>query len=28
LPRTALGKIQHFMLKQLDARTLAQGDAL
>jgi fatty-acyl-CoA synthase len=28
LPRTALGKIQHFMLKQRDARMLAQGDAL
>jgi fatty-acyl-CoA synthase len=26
LPRTALGKVQHFMLKQLDARRLAQGD--
>ena len=26
LPRTALGKVQHFMLKQLDARTLAGGD--
>jgi len=28
LPRTALGKVQHFMLKQLDARVRAQGDAL
>jgi fatty-acyl-CoA synthase len=27
LPRTALGKIQHFMLKQIDARTMMQGDA-
>ena len=27
LPRTALGKVQHFMLKQLDARAHAQGDA-
>jgi fatty-acyl-CoA synthase len=26
LPRTALGKVQHFMLKQLDARTLVGGD--
>jgi fatty-acyl-CoA synthase len=26
LPRTALGKVQHFMLKQLDARTPAGGD--
>ena len=26
LPRTALGKVQHFMLKQLDARTLVVGD--
>lgn len=25
LPRTALGKVQHFMLKQLDARTPADG---
>jgi fatty-acyl-CoA synthase len=25
LPRTALGKVQHFMLKQLDARMLAGG---
>ena len=28
LPRTALGKVQHFMLKQLDAQALAQGEAL
>jgi fatty-acyl-CoA synthase len=28
LPRTALGKVQHFMLKQLDARAMAPGDAL
>jgi fatty-acyl-CoA synthase len=27
LPRTALGKVQHFMLKQLDAQTRAEGDA-
>ena len=27
LPRTALGKVQHFMLKQLDVQTRAQGDA-
>ena len=27
LPRTALGKVQHFMLKQLDAQTRLQGDA-
>jgi fatty-acyl-CoA synthase len=26
LPRTALGKVQHFMLKQLDGRTLVGGD--
>jgi fatty-acyl-CoA synthase len=26
LPRTALGKVQHFMLKQLDARTPARGE--
>jgi fatty-acyl-CoA synthase len=26
LPKTALGKVQHFMLKQLDARTAAAGD--
>jgi fatty-acyl-CoA synthase len=25
LPRTALGKVQHFMLKQLDAQMLAGG---
>ncbi|WP_456640551.1 class I adenylate-forming enzyme family protein [Bradyrhizobium sp. USDA 10063] len=25
LPRTALGKIQHFMLKELDARSIQQG---
>ena len=25
LPRTALGKVQHFMLKQLDAQTLVGG---
>ena len=28
LPRTALGKVQHFMLKQLDAGLLVQGDAI
>jgi fatty-acyl-CoA synthase len=28
LPRTALGKVQHFMLKQLDARSPAHGDVL
>jgi fatty-acyl-CoA synthase len=28
LPRTALGKVQHFMLKQLDARSLSHGDVL
>ena len=28
LPRTALGKVQHFMLKRLDAQTTAQGDAV
>jgi fatty-acyl-CoA synthase len=28
LPRTALGKVQHYMLRQLDARSRAQGDAL
>ncbi|MFL6789802.1 MAG: class I adenylate-forming enzyme family protein [Bradyrhizobium sp.] len=28
LPRTALGKVQHFMLKQLDAKAMAPGDAL
>jgi fatty-acyl-CoA synthase len=27
LPRTALGKVQHFMLKQLDARTVREGEA-
>jgi fatty-acyl-CoA synthase len=27
LPRTALGKVQHFMLKQLDARMAREGDA-
>jgi fatty-acyl-CoA synthase len=27
LPRTALGKVQHFMLKHLDECTLAQGEA-
>jgi fatty-acyl-CoA synthase len=27
LPRTALGKVQHFMLKQIDARASLQGDA-
>jgi fatty-acyl-CoA synthase len=27
LPRTALGKVQHFMLKQLDAATSGQGGA-
>jgi fatty-acyl-CoA synthase len=27
LPRTALGKVQHFMLKQLDVRSRMQGDA-
>jgi len=26
LPRTALGKVQHFMLKQIDARTTFRGD--
>jgi fatty-acyl-CoA synthase len=26
LPRTALGKVQHFILKQLDARAPAQGE--
>jgi fatty-acyl-CoA synthase len=26
LPRTALGKVQHFMLKQIDARTPERGD--
>jgi fatty-acyl-CoA synthase len=28
LPRTALGKVQHFMLKQLDKRASAQGETL
>jgi fatty-acyl-CoA synthase len=28
LPRTALGKVQHFMLKQLDARARAHGEVL
>jgi fatty-acyl-CoA synthase len=27
LPRTALGKVQHFMLRQIDARTIMRGDA-
>ncbi|MBP0113340.1 class I adenylate-forming enzyme family protein [Bradyrhizobium vignae] len=27
LPRTALGKVQHFVLKQLDAQSRAQGEA-
>ena len=27
LPRTALGKVQHFLLKQFDARSRAQGEA-
>jgi len=27
LPRTALGKVQHFMLRQLDEPTRAQGEA-
>jgi fatty-acyl-CoA synthase len=27
LPRTALGKVQHFMLKQLDAQALVRGEA-
>jgi fatty-acyl-CoA synthase len=26
LPRTALGKVQHFMLKQIDAQTSVRGD--
>ena len=26
LPRTALGKVQHFMLKQIDAQTPVRGD--
>jgi fatty-acyl-CoA synthase len=28
LPRTVLGKVQHFMLRQLDERAPVQGDAL
>jgi fatty-acyl-CoA synthase len=28
LPRTALGKVQHFMLRQMDAPATAQGEAL
>jgi fatty-acyl-CoA synthase len=27
LPRTALGKVQHFLLKQIDVETSTQGDA-
>ncbi|KYG98469.1 long-chain-fatty-acid--CoA ligase [Bradyrhizobium sp. DOA1] len=27
MPRTALGKVQHFLLKQLDAQSRAQGEA-
>jgi hypothetical protein len=27
LPRTALGKVQHFMLRQLDEPAPAPGDA-
>jgi fatty-acyl-CoA synthase len=27
LPRTALGKVQHFLLKQLDAQSRARGEA-
>jgi fatty-acyl-CoA synthase len=27
LPRTALGKVQHFMLKQLEVSASSQGDA-
>jgi len=27
LPRTALGKVQHFMLRQLDGPAPAQGEA-
>jgi fatty-acyl-CoA synthase len=27
MPRTALGKIQHFLLKQLDLQSRAQGEA-
>jgi fatty-acyl-CoA synthase len=26
LPRTALGKVQHFLLRQLDAQSRAQGE--
>jgi fatty-acyl-CoA synthase len=26
LPRTALGKVQHFLLRELDAQSPAQGD--
>jgi len=28
LPRTALGKVQHFMLRQLDRPETSQGDAI
>jgi fatty-acyl-CoA synthase len=28
LPRTALGKVQHFMLRQLEAPESSQGDAI
>jgi fatty-acyl-CoA synthase len=28
LPRTALGKVQHFMLRRLDAAEASQGDAI
>src|SRR5205085_10124426 len=28
LPRAALGKVQHFLLKRLDARSAASGDTL
>jgi fatty-acyl-CoA synthase len=27
LPRTALGKVQHFMLRQFDESASAQGEA-
>uniref|UniRef100_UPI001112C535 AMP-binding enzyme n=1 Tax=Acinetobacter baumannii TaxID=470 RepID=UPI001112C535 len=27
MPRTALGKVQHFLLKQRDAQSRAQGEA-
>jgi len=27
LPRTALGKVQHFMLRRLDAPASSQGEA-